>query len=291
MPTEPGALSRAFLRERGGTQSAPLEQALAGVIEITSRTWPDVHADHLAFATYLGQRIPSDVDAHAALRDRAIGDLYLAFACLAGDPRATREIEEHFTALVRLLVQRGFTEDLARDTVQQLRIQLLAGERPGLRTYSGIGSLKAWLRISALREAIRSQRKAGGQEGQELTDTFADAAGDPALQYQRQLYQAEFRSAFEQAVALLSVRDRNLLRQNVLYGATVDDLGAMYQVHRATAARWINAARDRLVETTRERMIEILRIPPEDYDSILTLIDSQLDVSIERVLGEPAASA
>jgi RNA polymerase sigma-70 factor, ECF subfamily len=290
MSTEPGALSRAFLGERGAAEPA-LEQALARVIETTLQHWPDVHADPLAFAAYLGQRIPSDVEAQTALRERAIGDLYLTFACLAGDPGGTREIEERFAALVGLLVQRGFIEDLARDTVQQLRIQLLAGERPGLRTYSGIGSLKAWLRISALREAIRAQRKVHGQEAEELTDTFADATGDPALQYQRQLYQAEFRSAFEQAVALLSVRDRNLLRQNVLYGATVDDLGAMYQVHRATAARWIAAARERLVEATRERMIEILRIPPEDYDSILTLIDSQLDVSIERVLGEPAATA
>jgi RNA polymerase sigma-70 factor, ECF subfamily len=293
MPTEPGALSRAFLGERGVDAAAALalEHALARVIDTTSQTWPDVHADPLGFAAYLGQRIPSDVEVQAALRDRAVGDLYLTFACLAGDPGAAREVEERFASLVWLLVQRGFTEDLARDTVQQLRIQLLAGDRPGLRTYSGIGSLKAWLRISAMREAIRAERKEQGREAQELTDTFTDATGDPALQYQRQLYQAEFRTAFEQAVTQLSVRDRNLLRQNVLYGATVDDLGTIYQVHRATAARWISAARVRLVEATRQRMIELLQIQPEDYDSILTLIDSQLDVSIERVLGSPAAPA
>jgi RNA polymerase sigma-70 factor (ECF subfamily) len=292
MPTEPGELSRAFLRAAGidGPPEPALEQALASVIAMTSQTWPDIHADALAFAAYLGQRIPSDVAVQAALRDRAVGDMYLAFAVLAGDAAATREIEERFSALVRLLVQQGFAEDLARDTIQQLRVQMLAGERPGLRTYCGIGALKAWLRISAMREAIRGQRKVRGHEGDELTDVFADPAGDPALQYQRQLYHTEFRNAFEEAVARLSVRDRNLLRQNVLYGATVDDLGAIYQVHRATAARWIAAARERLVEATRQRMIAILRIQPEDYDSILTLIDSQLDVSIERVLGEPATA-
>jgi RNA polymerase sigma-70 factor (ECF subfamily) len=287
MRTESSDLCRAFLGARGDDAgaAATLAGALAGVIETTLQTWPDVAADPLAFAAYLGQRIPSDVDAEAALRERAIGDVYLAYACLAGDTAATKYVEDRFAALVGLIVQQGITEEHARDAVQRLRMQLLAGERPGLRTYSGIGSLKAWLRISAMREAIRVQRRERGHEAEELNETLADRAADPALQYQRHLYQAEFRTAFEEAVALLSVRERNLLKQSILYGATVDDLGAIYQVHRATAARWIAAARERLVETTRQRMIEILRIEPADYDSILTMIASQLVVSIERVLG------
>lgn len=290
MPTQPSDLCRAFLavRQVPHDEAGALERALETVIATTLQTWPDVTADPAAFAAYLGERIPADADVIAALRERAVGDVYLAFACLAGNPVATRHVEERFAALVGLLVQQNIDHDLARDTVQHLRVQLLAGERPGLRTYSGMGSLRAWLRISALREAIRAQRKARGRETQELSDTLADATDDPALQYQRQLYRAEFRTAFEDAVTGLSVRDRNLLRQSVLYGATVDELGSIYQVHRATAARWIAAARERLVEATRRRMIEILEIQPEDYDSILTLIHSQLDVSIERVLGEDA---
>jgi RNA polymerase sigma-70 factor (ECF subfamily) len=165
-------------------------------------------------------------------------------------------------------------------------MQLLTGERPILRAYSGVGSLKSWLRITTLREAVRAQRKARALEGDEVTDALADAAADPALQYQRKLYQDEFRTAFGQAVARLSVRERNLLKQSVLYGATVDDLGALYQVHRATAARWIGAARERLAEETRRQMIEQLGIQPADYDSILRLIHSQLDVSVTRVLGK-----
>ena len=81
------------------------------------------------------------------------------------------------------------------------------------------------------------------------------------------------------------MRERNLLKQSVLFGATVDDLGALYKVHRATAARWIAAAREHLVEETRQRMIAHLRIGPAEYDSILELIHSQLDVSVSRVLG------
>lgn len=286
MPTEPSDLCRAFLAAQGveTLADAALTTALASVIAATRQTYPDIGADAGEFAAYLGQRIPSDVDAKAALQDRAIGDLYLAFGALAGDPAASRLVEERFAALVGVLVQQNIVEDLARDTVQRLRLQMLAGERPGLRTYGGIGSLKAWLRISAMREAIRLQRKARGHDADELTEAFADAAADPALQYQRQLYQAEFRTAFEEAVSRLSVRDRNLLRQSILLGATIDDIGSVYQVHRATAARWIAAARERLVEATRQRMIELLKIAPEEYDSILTLIDSQLDVSVERVL-------
>jgi RNA polymerase sigma-70 factor (ECF subfamily) len=162
---------------------------------------------------------------------------------------------------------------------------VLTGERPILVTYSGIGALRGWLKIIALRDAIRAQRKVRNDEGEDVAEALADATADPALQYQRRRYESDFRIAFEQAVATLSVRERNLLKQSVLYGATIDDLGALYQVHRATVARWLAAARERLAEATKRRMIERLGIQPSDYDSLVHLIQSQLDISVARLLG------
>jgi RNA polymerase sigma-70 factor (ECF subfamily) len=164
-------------------------------------------------------------------------------------------------------------------------MQLLTGERPGLLSYNGLGALKGWLRVTGLRAAIRAQRRTRAHEPEDVAEALADAAGDPALQYQRRLYETEFRVAFGHAVAQLSVRERNLLKQSVLYGATIDDLGALYRVHRATVARWLAAARERLAEDTRRRMIEQLRIEPSDYDSIVHLIQSQLDISMARLFG------
>jgi RNA polymerase sigma-70 factor (ECF subfamily) len=285
---------RAFLeaqgREAPASSEAPaageLAAALGEAIDRGVAAWPALRPDRIGFARFLGDRVPPDVALEDGLRGRALGELYLAFACLAGDPRASAELDERYLKeLVELLARQRIPHDVASETVQRLRIRLLTGERPVLRAYSGAGSLRGWLRITALREAIRAQRRARGRDDDEVSEALADAAGDPGLQYQRRLYQDEFRAAFGQAVASLSVRERNLLKQSVLYGATVDDLGALYQVHRATAARWIAAARERLAEATRLRMIEQLKIEPSEYDSILQLIRSQLDVSVIRVLG------
>jgi RNA polymerase sigma-70 factor (ECF subfamily) len=152
-------------------------------------------------------------------------------------------------------------------------------------SYNGLGALKGWLRVMGLRAAIRAQRGTRSDEPEDVAEALADAASDPALQYQRRLYETEFRAAFSQAIAALTVRERNLLKQSVLYGATIDDLGALYRVHRATVARWLAAARERLADDTRRRMIAQLGIAPSDYDSIVHLIRSQLDVSMERLLG------
>ena len=288
MSTLSDDLCHVFLGAQGAEDAPPgLAAALATGLARAAAAWPDLRIDHPGFVAYLGSRIPSDVDPIDALDTRALPELFLAFACLAGDPEAHAQLDEtYIRPLVAVLVQQGIASDLARDVVQKLRMQLLTGERPLLRLYSGIGALKGWLRITTLREAIRAQRKARASEADELNDALVDGAADPALQYQRRLYQDEFRSAFAEAVAGLAVRDRNLLKQSVLYGATVDDLGALYQVHRATAARWIAAARERLAELTKQRMIEKLEIDPTEYDSILQLIHSQLDVSVRRVLDD-----
>jgi RNA polymerase sigma-70 factor (ECF subfamily) len=288
-------ISRAFLSAQDADAalsgaSDDLARALASAIDQATAAWPGVAIDRVGFAAYLGQRIPSDVDALDALRSRRIDDLYLAFACIAGDPAACRHLEAaHLTELVRRLREQGIAEDTAVETLQRVRMRLLTGERPILLTYSGIGALRGWLKIIALRDAIRAQRKVRHDERHDerddVTDALADATADPALQYQRRRYESDFRLAFERAIRSLTVRERNLLKQSVLYGATIDDLGALYQVHRATVARWLAAARERLAELTKLGMIERLRIEPSEYESIVHLIQSQLDISVARLLG------
>lgn len=294
------ALCQAFRAARAaadGSEAAPgtdpdpdddavLAGVLTAALDRATAAWPTLAHDPAAFAAHLGQRVPSDLPAADALRGRATDELYLVSACLTGEPTAVGLLEQRYLHdLGGLLARQGIPADLAADTVQQLRMRLLTGERPLLQAYSGLGALRGWLRVTALRDAIRARRREPRVEGEDAAAALADATADPGLQYQRRLYQAEFRTAFGAAVARLSVRERNLLKQSVLYGATIDDLGALYQVHRATAARWLAAARERLAVETRELMIAQLGIPAAEYDSLLQLIHSQLDVSVSRVLG------
>jgi RNA polymerase sigma-70 factor (ECF subfamily) len=270
----------------GSPESAALADTLGAAIDQAAAAWPDLAIDRVGFAVYLGQRIPSDVDPVDALRARRIDELYLTFACVRGDPAACRHLDTRYlTELARQLAHHRIASDIVAETVQKVRVQLLTGDRPGLLSFHGLGALKGWLRVTGLRAAIRAQRGVQVDEPEDVAEALADAAGDPALQYQRRLYETEFRIAFGQAVAELSVRERNLLKQSVLYGATIDDLGALYRVHRATVARWLAAARERLADESRRRLIAHLGIEPSDYDSIVHLIQSQLDVSMARLLG------
>jgi RNA polymerase sigma-70 factor (ECF subfamily) len=277
-------LCQPFLAAQGATAEPPgLAAALSAAFVTGSAAWPDIALEPPPFAAFLGHRIPDDLDAIAELRRRSIGDLYLACACLAGDAHAIRALEEHYLqGLPSLLARQNIDADVAAETVQQLRMRLLVGERPLLLAYGGTGELRGWLRVSALRAAIRAQRKQAIAKSEDTA--LADAALDVDLQYQRRLYETEFRAAFAEAIANLSVRERNLLKHSILYGANSDDLGALYNVHRATAARWLADARDALAADTQRRMIAKLSIDRADYDSILRLIHSQLDLSVERLL-------
>ena len=86
--------------------------------------------------------------------------------------------------------------------------------------------------------------------------------------------------AFDVALRSLPAREQTLLRQHVIDGLTIDQLGALYHVHRATAARSLERARQAILAATREQMMGKLRVRSSELDSILRLIRSKLEVSL-----------
>lgn len=261
-------------------------ETLAAACDVAQAAWPELAVDRDGYARFLVERTPSDLDIDASIAARRHAELYLVFACLGGDATAAALLDKRYLAgLAARLVRQRVPDDVATETVQQLRMKLFTGERPLLLAYGGTGELAGWLRITALRAAIRLQRGEARRSDREPDEALADGALDAGLQYQRKLYQEEFRAAFAEAVAALTTRERNLLKHAVLYGANSDDLGALYQVHRATAARWLAAARERLAAETQRGMLARLKIERSEYESILRLIQSQLDVSVARILG------
>jgi len=64
----------------------------------------------------------------------------------------------------------------------------------------------------------------------------------------------------------------------------VASIAAVNIFHRATASRWVNAARDALGEHLREQVAKRLAIPVEEVDSIVRLVQSQVEVSLARIL-------
>jgi RNA polymerase sigma-70 factor (ECF subfamily) len=76
-----------------------------------------------------------------------------------------------------------------------------------------------------------------------------------------------------------------LLKYHYVDGFSIDKICAIYTVHRATAARWLGAAREALAVETHRLLGTRLGVSPSELRSIARLVESQLDLSIRRLLG------
>jgi RNA polymerase sigma-70 factor (ECF subfamily) len=137
------------------------------------------------------------------------------------------------------------------------------------------------------RELVRIINK-GDREVGVSDDAFLDLlspVSDPELGYLRERYRDHVDAAMRAALAALPEQPRALLRYTVVDGWTVDRIGALYGVHRATAARRVAAAREELGAAIRAELAARLAISIDEVDSIVRLVQSRIDVSVERLLG------
>ena len=89
---------------------------------------------------------------------------------------------------------------------------------------------------------------------------------------------------FQATLAALPADERTVLRMHYLDGLNIDRIGVVFNVHRATVARWIARTRDALLAETKRRLGERLRVTGRELASLMGLVQSQLDVSIGKVL-------
>ena len=265
---------------------------LGSIVEAARAAWPALGVADAAFAGHLGAHAQDDP---VAWLERVRGDdLYLAFACTCGDPAAVAAFDRVHGTEMRMLADRLLPSAVAQEVVQTLHQQLLVaseGRPPGIAKYAGQGRLRGWLRVTTVREAIRARKKKGLEvpaEEQALEAVGTEGA-DPELRYMKALYKAEFREAFSDALSALTPRERTLLRYTVIDGLSVDRVGVIYRVHRATAARWVAKARERLIVETRRELMRRLAVGGAEQESILRLIRSDLDLSIRSFLREEAS--
>jgi RNA polymerase sigma-70 factor (ECF subfamily) len=276
---------------------------LAEIVDQARQAWPAL-APRIAdqdFVAYLAQRAPGEApeeggstDVGAWLARVQAADLYLAYACVRGDEHALRAFEAQCGPDVESALRRVRTGGDVRDDARQiLRQRLFVGTRqsgPRLAAYSGRGPLRLWLRVTVVRIVFeileREAREPQADENEILA--LPAPADDPEIGYLKQLYQREFKEAFEAAVAALGDRDRTLLMQYHVDGLTIDELGALYRVHRVTAARWVARARKSLLDATRKELQRKLDLSRTEFDRLLRTIWSHLDISIYRLFGKDA---
>jgi RNA polymerase sigma-70 factor (ECF subfamily) len=254
--------------------------------------WPGVHVGEDEFAAYLRERTDSAKGtAEHAPADLRTEDLYLACACARGDNAALAAFERAFFGEVDMALTRsGGSAAPPADEVRQLvRHKLFVaepGKAPKIADYAGRGALRSWFRVTVTRLVLNlSTRPSPEVPIQDHTLMFLLGGGeDPDLERVKHTYKEEFRASFAEAFASLTVQERAMLRYAFGEGLTVDAIGALYGIHRATAARWVVRAHETLLERVRTALVARLGISEDEYSRVLLLVQSRLELSLERYL-------
>jgi RNA polymerase sigma-70 factor (ECF subfamily) len=268
----------------------------AELVRAGQAAWPELSLDEGVFRAHLLARRPAPTEVSEADCARA-AELYLTCACQEGDKRAIALLEaRYFDVLPGLLRKLDLPAATIDEAVQLVRIRLLAppeGQPAKIADYRGAGDLRSWLRVMTAREAIHLLHKT--KKTVPLDDQWLGAlpaaADDPELAHVKAKYLDAFQLVLRETVAALTARQRLLLRQHFIFGLSAEQIGAVYGVHRVTAHRWLTEARERLRAQTAEKLQARLGLEGEELQSVVRLVQSQLDVSLRTYLPEEAEEA
>jgi RNA polymerase sigma-70 factor, ECF subfamily len=221
--------------------------------------------------------------------ERNGADLFLALGCGLGDAHAVRGLQDkYFSALSNSLARAGFDSTTREDVLQQMLLHLCAGDSPRMLTYAGKASLGAWLAVTSMRLALNMRPRncwgSNGNDSFEPERLFSDE-DTPEVRLAIEKARPAFQAALQNAIVELPLRDRTLLRLYFLDRLTIDAMGSMYGVHRATAARWISDIRGKILGHVQSALSRDLGLAASEFDSLAFLIRSQLQLSLIRVFG------
>ncbi len=247
------------------------------------------------FVQYVAARIPADASLPEALSAVHARDLRLAWGCTRRDAAAVAEFHETMTGPASAAAARVVPADRVDDIVAEVLGRLLVPDDaapPQVAKFSGRGRLSKWVQTVTMRAAYSRQRKKTEQPTDKI-EALAERlsrSGDPELDALKQRYRAQFKSAFRTALDEIPAKRRNVLRLELLDGLTVEAIAKVYGVHVATVARWRASTRVALLEGTRRAFEREHHIGGDEFQSIMRLIGSQLDVSLPRLLDEDDAT-
>jgi RNA polymerase sigma-70 factor (ECF subfamily) len=255
---------------------------------------PGLTVDAAQFLGHLGRQV--DPGSGSPLTGLHIADAYLAFAGGRGDAVAVTRLRTRFGADVDRALSRALSTGLSADELRQRAwVKLLADgadNAPHIRKYGGRGSLQGWIRVVVSRMAVDLLRSKGGQREQAVAPQLLAEIGrtdpDPQFEMLRDRYRDEVQAAMEDAFSALSDKDRRLLRGHLVERLNIDDLGAMFGVHRTTAARWVHKARSNLLDGAHAALRTRVGAGEQTVRSLVQMVRSQIDLSVGRLLASDA---
>ena len=288
-----GEVCKAFLSGLDGpacpafeAERATTEQSLAKHVQAAREAWPNFDIPDDELAREIARRLGSSAT-RETLEGCHAADVYLAIGCCRGDEDAIRAFEATVLRDAVKFSQRrtGATDEQAAEVTAILRTQLLVDEPSRVaacRGFSGRSSLKRYVTIIATRELVRIVKQDRKEQPLEH-DVLTSLGSSPELSLLRSRYRDAVDACFRQVLEELSDKSRALLRFKLVRKWKISQIAAVYGVSLATAHRWFTEARDELGDRVREKIAKRLQIPMADVDSIVRLVQSCIEISIERL--------
>jgi len=150
--------------------------------------------------------------------------------------------------------------------------------------YAGQSELRGLVRVAATRIALNWLQRDRASGTHDWIDRLPGGHSDPELHAIKLQHRDDLKEELEAAIASLSVRERMLLRLHLVERMGIDAVAALCSVHRATAARSIVRAKETLAARVRTRLMARWRIGDGDMPGLKELVDSQVDLSLTRLL-------
>lgn len=277
------------------------ERILRLAWERVRQRWPNVNLDYQDFVRFVLQRLSAEgrnKPSASQLEPLFLVDLYIALACQQRRPNANQVLEEEYLSKLPGLLGYLKLSSMDLDEVcQTVRIHLLLGSAqagPRIGEYMGRGPLLNWMKVIAVRMALRQQGVAPGSSEESLPGVIGKLAApeaDPELDLIRHHFRAEFQQAVRQALASLPRQQRYLLRLHFIDQLSTTELGRLFGKNQSTISRWLKSAREAVYDKTKHFLKERLGLNSQEFASLLSDVRSQLDVYISQFLGESSASS
>lgn len=249
----------------------------------TSERWGQPAARVAAFwAERLGEATEVSLGAVQAI------DLWLACACVHGE----RDALDHFIreysptihrAVASLGLPREEVEDIGQDILHVLLVEDAGGRR--IAGFGCRGSLRGWIRTFAIRTA-QARRRQFSRRTRHLSRTteLRELAGLP-VDVERDLARREsgalLTRTLQDVFKTLSGQEREALRSRFYDDESIEAIAANVGVHRATVARWIATAREKLYKRSLDHFLRKERLDRAAVEALLGDLDDVVHLELE----------
>jgi RNA polymerase sigma-70 factor, ECF subfamily len=237
-----------------------------------SSAWPALSATYDQF-----HRQATQANGGCAMVPSHAEDFYLSVACANADALGHAILEAQYFSMLRHLVQTMVTDGAAVDDIlQNVRMRLLAGAAPKIGTYRGNGALSGWLR-KVTAHAARDHCRAKKSERRRQRLIFlaqpshpGDEADATARRIAADQHERECEQAWSKAMRSVNSADLHLLHHRFALGLSIDALSPIYAVHRATIARRVHRAMQRVRRIVHSSLATQHRqLAPHELDAMM----------------------